>query len=614
MNKLDALDDRVWAAWRRKGLAGALAVLRWAPAVAVPPSASALAALRRLAVRLRKPHPDAALEVLERLVACAPDDVAAWALAATLYHHRGNPEKMRRAATHVFEHPSATPEQRLHALGLLGQVSSVDASMLEAAKGFFDAAGRPLERVDALLGMALRAADWDLADALIAQLRRARALGEPQALRGSARTHLLWCDDEADNLAVVAHHTAQMAVQVAAQSPRPLPLAGRRVRVGYLSSDFREHPTSRLLLGLLRHHDTRQFDVHLYCSGWDDGSALRKALVAGVEHFVPLQGLSDAQAAQRMRADGIDVLVELNGPTHGTRMGILAHRPAPVQIEYLGWPGSVGGGLADYVVADAYTVAPERGALYPEKLIRLHRVYQINDYAAASKPVPPSRVSFNLPEGQPVLGSFNQVNKLRNEVWQVWMEIMRAVPDAVLWMLDPGGVAQRHIRAAAGREGVAPERVIFARPCSQARHLARLQHCDLMLDPWPYGGHTSTSDALHAGVPVVALEGRNFAGRVSGALLRAAGLDALVQPDTRQYVDRAVQVLTDPGLRADLRQFLHDVVPRSDVFNARDKTRQLEAAMRYALELVLAGEPPETIDIEPRQPRLQPVFPWPSSR
>ncbi|TXI73814.1 MAG: glycosyl transferase family A, partial [Limnohabitans sp.] len=171
------------------------------------------------------------------------------------------------------------------------------------------------------------------------------------------------------------------------------------MRVGYLSSDYRDHPTSRLLMGLLRHHNRQRVEVFLYCSGWDDGSALRKAVLAQAEHFCSVGELSDAQAAQRIRDDGIDVLVELNGPTRGNRLGVLAHRAAPVQIDYLGWPGSVGGQLVDYVVGDAYTVPAGREQQYPEKVIRLNRVYQINDHAAMPRRVPPSRRALGLPEG-----------------------------------------------------------------------------------------------------------------------------------------------------------------------------------------------------------------------
>lgn len=604
--------NRLWQAFQLEGVAGVLKCLKpWSQGRAGADTAQ-IQALHRLALRVRKVHPGAALQLVELVLQRAPDHVPGLLLAASLHFRTGNRGQMADLARQVLQQPVARPEQCLHALGLLSR-EALDAPMLQAAKQAFDSCGRPNKMLDTVLDMALRTADWDYADQLIAQLRQARVQGHPQALHRSARTHLLWCDDEADNLAVIAHSVSNLvgAVPQAVLQPRPQPLAGRRLRVAYLSSDYREHPTSRLLLGLLRHHDARQFELFLYCSGWDDGSSLRQALVKGVTHFVCLQGLSDAEAAARMRADGIDVLVELNGPTHGTRMSILSHRPAPVQIEYLGWPGSVGGQLADYVVADDYTVPPEREALYPEKLIRLDRVYQINDYAAATKAAPPPRALFGLPEGCMVLGSFNHINKVRNEVWRVWMQIMRAVPDAVLWMLDQGPLVREHVLAAARREGVAPERLIFAPRCAQGQHLSRLQHCDLMLDPWPYGGHTTTSDALFAGVPVVALEGRNFASRVSGALLRAAGLEALVQPDVDQYVARAVQLLTDKPLRQALRAFLRQEVPRSDVFNARDKTRQFEAAYRRAFELALAGKPAEPMHLKPRQPKPQAVFRWP---
>jgi LPS sulfotransferase NodH len=410
---------------------------------------------------------------------------------------------------------------------------------------------------------------------------------------------------------MAAKMRADVAVSVTAPAARPR--HGRRVRVGYLSSDFRDHPTSRLLLGLLRHHDLQRFEIYLYCSGWDDGSPIRQALVQAVgPRFVSVADLSDEAAAQRIRADGIDVLAELNGPTHANRMGILLHRPAPVQLDYLGWPGSVGGPAVDYVVGDDYTVPPSAERLYPEKVIRLHRVYQINDYAAATLQAAPTRAACALPEQGFVLGMFNQINKVRTEVWAVWMDIMQAVPAAVLWVLDPGDYAMGNIRTTTAQAGIDPARIRVAPKCPQGSHLARLQLCDLMLDPWPYGGHTTTSDALFAGVPVVALEGRNFAGRVSGALLNAAGLGALVAPDRAAYVARAVRLLTDDVLRASLRRFVREGVPKTNVFDARDKTLQFEAAFLRALDLAVAGKPPEPMSLKPRHPTEQPEFAWPA--
>jgi len=375
-------------------------------------------------------------------------------------------------------------------------------------------------------------------------------------------------------------------------------LSGRRLRLGYLSSDFREHPTARLVNGLLRHHDRSHFELFMYCSGWDDGSALRREVESHFDHIHSVAHLGDAEAARLIRSHRVDVLVELNGPTRAHRMGVLAFRPAPVQVDYLGWPGSVGGRAVDYVVGDAITVPPGAEEAYPERVIRLSRVYQVNDYAVRTLPPKPTRAEVGLPEGDYlVLGMFNAINKVHNEVWDVWMQILAAVPNALLWILDPGREARKLIARAALARGMPVKRILAAPRLAEEQHLARLQHCDLLLDPWPYGGHTSTSDALFAGVPVVALEGKNFAGRVSGALLRAAGMGALVRQSRESYAKLAVGLLRDPAELARVKAFVREQVPKSDVFDARGKARQLEAAYRAAVDRVVQGREPACMDM-----------------
>ncbi len=306
--------------------------------------------------------------------------------------------------------------------------------------------------------------------------------------------------------------------------------------------------------------------------------------------------LDDEQAAALIRSHRIDVLVELNGPTRAHRLGILACRPAPVQIGYLGWPGSYGGHCVDYIVGDGYVLPDGQDALYPEKIIRLDATYQINDFAAKQRLPAVTRKQCGLPEGDmPILGMFNAINKVRGEVWAVWMEILRQVPNALLWTLDPGLTARRNIVRATREAGIDTARIMATPPTAQDAHLARLQCCDLMLDPWPYGGHTSTADALFAGVPVIALAGTNFASRVNGSLLHAAGLGALVQPDVRSYVKTAVALLNNKAELARLKAFIRTAVPRSDVFNAERKARQMEAAYLQAFRRQYDGLPPVSI-------------------
>ncbi len=550
-----------------------------------------------LAAGVRNRHPQQAIAILEHLLSRRPADTHARAAIAPLYDRVGAQLKAKNTALKVIETADAAPLDRLRAANLLVRFDAGPRAP-QAALEAFEAMGRPLRFAAELLYIALRVADWKASRMLIDQIHQAYAQGRSDEVRESPRTHLLWCDDEATNLAVVASWNQRSLPQIRTNPPPVQDLKDRRIRIGYLSSDFREHPTARLINGLLRHHDHEQFEIFIYCSGWDDGSPIRAQINTHCDQLHTVTNLHDADAAALIRSHGIDVLVELNGPTRATRMGILAHRPAPVQIDYLGYPGSVGGRVVDYIIGDPYTVPPGAEQAYPEKVIRIQQTYQVNDYAALSLPPVQDRRSIGMPEKGPVLGMFNAINKVSEDVWTVWMRILKEVPEATFCLLDPGTAARKHLSDAVRAHGLNPQRRVAAvRPLPQMKHLARLQFCDVMLDPWPYGGHTSTSDALFAGVPVVALEGRNFASRVSGGLLRAAGLRVLVQPDIEGYVRMVIRLLRNPGDLAQLKRFIRDQVPRSNIFDAAGKARQLEWAYRTALDLARQGLPPRHITV-----------------
>jgi hypothetical protein len=563
--------------------------------------------LCEVARRRRNVDPTSALVLLEEALVLAPENAGALLMAATIQEGLGRRKEAIQLARKVLIISNIQPKQRILACQICAK-GGPDRDLITTAQCAWHDAGRPLSLADGLLDMGLRAASWQLVDEVLEEIKKMKVESGTPSIRFSPRTHLLWCGNESANMAVVRSYAQSLGYGKHTTAPTALPIKNRRLRIGYLSSDYRDHPTSRLLMGLLRNHDRQNFEIFLYCSGWDDGSALRRELISRAEHFNSVTGLSDVQAAQRIREDGIDVLVELNGPTRGHRMGILAERPAAVQIDYLGWPGSVGGGAIDYIVGDDYTIPHGNEKSYPEKVIRLYRVYQINDYAGRRRGKAPPRAKLGLPEDVKVLGVFNQINKVRRDVWHVWMEILRKTPSTVLWILDPGLLAVENIRKLTIELGVDPDRVIVAPACPQKQHLERIQHCNLMLDPWPYGGHTTTSDALFAGVPVLALQGQNFAGRVSGALLESAGLGCLVQSDKNAYIDMAIRILNDDEFRTRLKYFLDTKVPHADIFKAKDKARQFETAYKHAHNLALEGKPFEHINLKPRKALPHAIF------
>jgi predicted O-linked N-acetylglucosamine transferase (SPINDLY family)/glycosyltransferase involved in cell wall biosynthesis len=527
--------------------------------------------------------PAADRQLLEEALKSRPPNFAGWMGLAQMAYSSGDVKQSTRAALVALEH-AKKPDQMLAVASLLSRLGEIRKALV-ATKAGYEQLGRPLEHAAVALYTALAAADWPLVDSLLADIRQAHAAGDIARLAEGPRTHLLWCADEAINVAAISGYMLRRYPDVETPPPFALaPLKGRRMRIGYLSSDYRDHATSWLINGLFRHHDLTRVELFAYCCGWDDGSEMRKQVLSRFEHVYSVSAISDTAAAQKIRADQIDVLVDLNGPTRGNRLGILAQRVAPVQISYLGFPGTCGGRFVDYIVADEYVLPVSVENLYPEKIIRLSKTYQINDYAARERPPVTPRHKVGLPERALVLGVFNAVNKIRADVWSVWMEILKAVPQSVLWLLDPGDIGRENIARFTAAAGVDPKRVIAAKRMPQVLHTARLGCCDLMLDTWPYGGHTTTADAIFAGVPVVTLVGTNFASRVSGGLLRAAGLEVLVQPNIQAYVQFAVKLLQNPAEIRKMKEFINSLVLQNDVFNARSKARQLEDAYAVVAE------------------------------
>ena len=592
---IDAALARIQSHLKQAGVPQALLQLRRLHRSIKPRSFTLNQLVIDLARRVQMSDPKSALELIDFVLKSSPNDDAAIVLAIGLCDRTGDQARARSLADKIVrQSQSATPEQKITAANLLVRLLD-DPISIETALEAYETLGRPLQWASTVLYIAQRSAHWGAVNQIIKQLNAAYAEGgQLHVTRESPRTHVLWCDDEQINIDVLKYWSST-ALKSKTRAIPVAPLGGRKIKLGYLSSDYREHPTSRLVNGLFRHHDRSRFELHMYCSGWDDGSPMRREVESHFDYIHQVTNLSDEKAAELIRSHGIDVLVELNGPTRANRMGILAERAAPVQIDYLGWPGSVGGGPVDYVIGDFYTVPEGAEKLYPERVIRIDQIYQVNDYAARTLPPAPSRASMGLPEDVLVIGMFNAINKVRADVWRVWMEILKAVPNSVLWILDPGKAARKYIGKYTKALGVDPKRIVAAPNLRQEAHLARLQCCDLMLDPWPYGGHTSTSDALFAGVPVVAMKCNNFAGRVSAGLLTAAGLEQLVATDIQQYARIAVHLLCNPGELVKVKAFVKVHSPKRDVFNAARKARQLEQAYSAVLERAARGLTPQHI-------------------
>jgi predicted O-linked N-acetylglucosamine transferase (SPINDLY family) len=321
-----------------------------------------------------------------------------------------------------------------------------------------------------------------------------------------------------------------------------------RLRVGYLSNDFHDHATSHLLIEALEAHDRQRCELHAFSFGADDGGAMRPRLTGAFDAFHDVAALDDSAAASAIHAAAIDILVDLKGYTRGARTGILMLRPAPVQVNYLGYPGTLGGDLCDYIITDPFVTPIATAADYSESFAYMPHSFHPHGRQATigSKP---ARADVGLPETGFVFCCFNQAYKFTPDVFDLWCRLLDAVPGSVLWLLAAER-AEGNLRGEALRRGVSPDRLVFAPEMSQSAHLGRLQLADLVLDTAPYGAHTTASDALWAGVPVVTLAGDTFASRVAGSLLHALGLSQLIATDEDDYVAVALTLATEPDLLA----------------------------------------------------------------
>ena len=348
---------------------------------------------------------------------------------------------------------------------------------------------------------------------------------------------------------------------------------GTRLRVGYLSTDFHDHATAHLAAGLFECHDANRFETFAYAADRDDGSAMRKRLRTAFAHWRDVRELTDAQAADMMRSDGLDILIDLKGHTRGTRLSILSHRPAPVQLHYLGFPGTLAYEGVDGTIVDA-TVAPD-DAEFAERTLRLPVCYQVNDHRRA---LPPSlrREEAGLPPGALVLACFNQTYKLTEPFVASWLDVLREHDDAVLWLNVPHALARRNLADFAAGCGIDAARVIFAPMADQPTHLARLQCADLALDVLPYGSHTTGSDALFAGVPLLTCRGTTFAGRVGASLCEAVELHDLACASLDAYAAKLRALCADRASLRHCREYLARGRASLPLFDTPAFTRHFE--------------------------------------
>jgi predicted O-linked N-acetylglucosamine transferase (SPINDLY family) len=361
-----------------------------------------------------------------------------------------------------------------------------------------------------------------------------------------------------------------------------------RLRIGYLSSDFCSHAVSILTAELYSLHDRSKFEVFGFCWSHEDGSPLRARVVSGMDYHIKIGSYSDEEAARLIRSCEIDILVDLQGLTLGTRHDILSYRPAPVQITWLGFPGSTGLPEIDYVLSDAFVLPPELEPFFTEKPLHMPHTFQINDRQRIIGPCP-TKESCGLPEDAFVFCSFNNNYKLTSEVFATWMRILKRAPGSILWLVADNEVVRKNLCKHAKKQGVAPERLYFADRVAPADYLARFQVADLFLDTFPFGAGTTASDALWAGLPLLTYAGRTFASRMAGSLLKAVDLPGLITYNPQDYENQAVALAEHPKRVAAMKQQLIDNRLSCVLFDSPRFVSEFETLCRKVIDELPVG-------------------------
>ena len=513
---------------------------------------------------------DDALLSYERAVALAPNHVNALTNRAIALHDLRRLDQAFMAS----EAALAAQPDFAEALYVRGNILRDLGRLPEAQSSYERALQKAPQHPLALNGLAQVSAvlcDWAKTASLLPRLKSdvqaGRAVIQPFVLMG-------YSED-----AALLRRCAETYVHRVAPVQPPLydgkPYRHDRIRLAYLSADFHQHPTAQLMAELFERHDRNRFEVSAFAFGPDDGSAMRHRLVKAFDSFDDVRAFSEFEIARMIRAREIDIAVDLNGHTHEARPGIFSHRPAPVQVNYLVYPGTTGAGYMDYVLADRIVLPLDQQAFFSEKIIHLPDCYQANDATRSLLPAP-SRAELGLPEQAFVFCCFNNSWKIAAPVFAIWMRLLQQVPESVLWLLD--SPASENLRAQAASHGVDAGRLVFAPKLPPDQHLARHHAADLFLDTLPYNAHTTCSDALYAGLPVVTCYGKAFQARVAASLLKAIDLPELVTTRPEDYEALALELANNPPLLQATREKLRRNRTTTPLYDSDRFRRNIEAA------------------------------------
>jgi protein O-GlcNAc transferase len=589
----ELLNNRGVALWNLKRPAEALA--SFDRALAIEPGFVEVWGNRGLALRDLARFEDA-LASYDRLLGILPDNAVAW-------NSRGNVQRdLKRFDDAIGSYSRAIKIRPSYAEALNNRGYTYWADKREGAPALAD-----LERVMALdpdhpyvlgeiLHLKMYGGDWAEFEKLKSEIETGIRLGQR-----AARPFMFQAvSTSPEDLQACSRIWARDLYFEVAGTPRHDPASRKdkaKIRIGYVSGEFREQATAILMAGLYESHDREKFEVIAIDNTGTASGAMRERLEKAFDRMIDISVLSDEAAAARIRAEEIDILVNLNGYFGKPRMGVLARRPAPIQVNYLGFPATLGASYIDYILADGIVIPPGEETFYDEQVVRLPGSYQANDNKGRALAATPPRVEAGLPAKGFVFANFNNSYKLTPDVFAGWMRILKETEDSVLWLLEAPPPFAENLAAQAKAQGVDPARIIYAPDLPPQQHLARLGLADLFLDTLPYNAHTTASDALWVGVPLLTRRGTTFPGRVAASLLTAAGLPELVTETPAAYEALAIKLAGEPAAHQALKDRLAKNRDTCALFDTAKFARNIEAAYGQMWRRWLDGKKAEAFNV-----------------
>jgi predicted O-linked N-acetylglucosamine transferase (SPINDLY family) len=521
-----------------------------------------------------------ALAGLDKTLALAPQMAEAWNNRAGVLQAMGRHDEALASVARVLR-LRPTDVAAFYNAGIMFLALSRFEEAIQAFERTLQLNPSHADAVGCLGSAALRACDWPKLEKLVPSLLEAVRTGTVVV---PPLTLLAISDDPVlqKRCAEINTRRSFAGTTLERTDPAPLwdgtPYRHDRLRIGYVSSDFRDHPVAGQFVGLLERHDRARFEVIGFANGRSDNGPMRQRIVKACSQFHDTGGLGSFEAANLIRQLEVDILVDLNGQTQGWRPGIFKYRPAPVSAAYLGYAGTTGADFMDYIIGDPQVTPFELAAAMSEKIVQLPHSFWPSD-PNLPEPEQVSRAEAGLPENTFVFCCFNSNHKIQPEMFDIWMRLLRAVPDSVLWIRDGTPTMNTRFRKEAENRGIDAARIVFApRMASFAQHLGRMRQADLFLDTFPYNAHVTASDALWAGLPVVTLRGQTFASRVAAGFLANLGLDELITSTRDEYEALARALAESPDRLQRIRENLWQARKSARLFDMGTLVRDLERA------------------------------------